>query len=79
VRDQCLSAQQESQVLGCTPRQVPRLASKGVLTVHCLFGCDPRYLPADLECLADSATEVARCQFTPGTTLTLTNRPNDPR
>ena len=48
--------------LGCIPKQVPRLAAKGFITVRRLPGCDPRYLLSDIERLATRATILASCE-----------------
>lgn len=54
-----ISAVAAARRLGCVPRQVPRLARRGLLTVRRLPGCDPRFLLADVERLAREATVVA--------------------
>jgi hypothetical protein len=54
-----ISAVTAARRLGCVPRQIPRLARRGLLTVRRLPGCDPRYLLADVERLAREVTVVS--------------------
>lgn len=56
---QWVSGTEAARVLACAPRQVPKLASKGFLTVRRLPGCDPRYLRSDVDRLASQATQPA--------------------
>lgn len=56
---QWISGADAARLLGCAPRQVPKLASKGFLTVRRLPGCDPRYLRSDVDRLACQATQPA--------------------
>jgi len=56
VKARWVSGKEAAHVLGCPPKQVPRLADRGLLTVRRLPGCDPRYLLADVEHLAAQAT-----------------------
>ena len=56
VNDQWTSGAGAARMLGCSPRQVPKLASKGLLTVRRLPGCDARYLLSDVTKLASLAT-----------------------
>lgn len=53
------SATEVGRLLECDPKQVPRLASKGLITVRRLPGCAPRYLLADAERLAAETTRPA--------------------
>ena len=53
------SAVEAARVLACDPKQVPKLAAKGFITVRRLPGCDPRYLMSDVERLASQATVPA--------------------
>jgi len=53
------SAVEAARVLACDPKQVPKLAAKGFITVRRLPGCDPRYLISDVERLASQATVPA--------------------
>lgn len=46
--------------LACTPRQLPKLAAKGLITVRRIPGCAPRYLLADVDRLASQATQLAQ-------------------
>ena len=54
-----VSGTQAAALLGCVPKQVPKLAAKGFITVRRLPGCDPRYLLSDIERLANQATTPA--------------------
>jgi hypothetical protein len=53
------SAVEAASLLACDPKQVPKLASKGFITVRRLPGCDPRYLMSDVKRLASQATVPA--------------------
>jgi hypothetical protein len=53
------SAVEAARILGSSPKNIARLARSGFITVRRLPGCDPRYLMADVESLAQSMTEVA--------------------
>ena len=75
VAQQWISGTEAARRLGCVPRQVPKLASKGHLTVRRLPGCDPRFLLADVERLAVQATSLAKTAPAEGENLTKEVRP----
>jgi hypothetical protein len=58
-----LSGTEAARRLGCSPRQVPKLAARGLLTVRHLPGCDPRYLLSDVDQLAAEAIVPASVKF----------------
>lgn len=59
IDDPYCSAAKAARLLGCPPKQVSILASKGFLTVRRLPGCDPRYLMSDVQRLASEYTRPA--------------------
>ena len=54
-----VSGAEAGRRLACDPKQVPKLAAKGLLTVRRLPGCAPRYLRCDVDRLASEATVPA--------------------
>ena len=50
------SAAEAARMLGCPPKQIPKLAARGLLTVRTLPGCAPRYAREDVVRLADATT-----------------------
>lgn len=55
-----VSGTQAGKHLACAPRQLPKLAAKGLITVRRIPGCAPRYLLADVNRLANQATQLAQ-------------------
>jgi hypothetical protein len=58
-----LSGTEAARRLGCAPRQVSKLAARGLLTVRHLPGCDPRYRLSDVDRLAAEAIVPASVKF----------------